>query len=576
MRQFLRRFAPYYADYRGRIFLSVVGGILSAAAYFFIYRMIEPVMDGVFIEGDRHLHRVVPFAIVGFYLMYSLGRYLQTYELCWVGEDIVRRLRDRLLGHVLGFDLAFFNRHRGGELISRITNDIVRVRVAVSQHVAVVIRESLTIVALLAVVFTTNARLAFFGVIVLPVAAWPLAALARRFKRIMHRSQEKDSDITSRLSEIFNSMEIIKAHSSESFELARFERDNLEFRRINMKGVRTRELTNPLMEFLGSIAAALVIWFGGFQIIEGHMTTGEWTQFAGALFGLYTPVKRISQIYNQMFEAVAASERIFDMLGRRPGIRSGDQKLDGPVKTLEFDRVGLRYDEVRALSEVSLTISRGETVALVGDSGGGKSSLVNLILRLYDPTEGTVRINRLDSRQLDIQDLRARVGIVTQRVHIFHDTVAANVAYGLELERERIVSALKQSGAWDFVSALEGDIEAMLDEFGANLSGGQRQRLAIARAVYRDPDILILDEATSALDNRSEAFIQSALRSLIQNKITIIIAHRLSTVELADRVFVLSRGRIVASGRLEELAASNREYQRLAMIEALPADPENA
>ncbi len=566
MLEFLKRFAPYFRDYKGRFAASILGGLLSAGAYYFIYHLIEPVMDGVFIEGDRHLHRVIPIAIVGLYLFYSAGRYLQTYELCWIGEDIVRRIRNRLLGHVLAFDLAFFNRFRGGELISRITNDITRIRVAVSQHLAVIVREALVIVALLAVAFTTNARLAFYGVVVLPVAAWPLAALARRFKGLMHRSQEKDSDITARLSEIFNNMEIIKAHSSETFEAERFERDNLEFRRINMKGVRTRELTNPLMEFLGSIAAALVIWFGGFQIIEGHMTTGEWTKFAAALFGLYTPIKRISQIYNQLFEAVAASDRIFDMLARQPEIRSGEHSIEGPVERLELDDVSLRYGDSEALRGVSFTVPRGETVALVGDSGGGKTSIVNLVLRLYDPTGGSVRINGDDARSLDLESLRSRIGIVTQRVYIFNDTVAANVAYGGEMDRGRVLSALEKAGAAEFVQALDGGVDAVLDEFGANLSGGQRQRLAIARAIYKDPDILILDEATSALDNRSEAIVQRALRRIIGDKITILIAHRLTTTELADRILVVRDGRVVCEGTRDELERTCPEYRRLALM----------
>ncbi len=563
MIEFLRRFVPYLGGYRLRVLLGLLGGVVSGVATYHVYRLIEPVMQGVFIEGDRSLHRTLPLLIIALYFCYSAGRYLQTYELCWIGEDIVRKMRDRLLGHILGFDLAFFNAFRGGELISRITNDIARIRVAVSQHLAVIVREVLLVVALLAVAFTTAPRLALYGVVVLPLAAWPLAALARRFKRIMHRSQEKDSDITSRLAEIFNNMEIIKAQSSEGFELARFERDNLEFRRINMKGVRTRELTNPLMEFLGSIAAALVIWFGGRQIIEGHMEVGTWVQFAGAMFGLYSPVKRLSQIHNQLYEAVAASERIFDMLGRQPAIRSGARVLEQPISSIELEDVRLSYGEVRALQGVSLSVRAGDTVALVGDSGGGKTSLVNLLLRLYDPSGGVVRVNGVDSRELDIRDLRRRFGIVTQRVYIFNDTVLANVAYGAEIDPERARRALERAGAWDFVSSLEGGMGAVLDEFGANLSGGQRQRLAIARAIYSEPEVLILDEATSALDNRTEAAIQRQLAGLIRGKITFIIAHRLSTVDLADRIVVLAGGRVVGEGTKDELLRSCPEYRRL-------------
>jgi subfamily B ATP-binding cassette protein MsbA len=400
--------------------------------------------------------------------------------------------------------------------------------------------------------------------VVLPAAAYPLMLLARRIRRLAHRSQEKDADITSRLAEIFNNIEIIKAHRSESFEAGRFKRDNLEFRRINMKGVRARELTSPLMEFIGSIAVALVIWFGGMQVIEGHMTPGRFTSFAAALFLLYTPIKRISVVYSGLFEAVAASERIFGLMEMKPKITDGAMVIDEPVERIELDGVGLSYGDVEALRDVSMVVKRGETVALVGDSGGGKTSLVNLLLRLFDPTTGRILVNGVDAREYQLKSLRDRIGIVTQRVFIFNDTVAANVAYGSDHDPERVRKALERAGAWDFVSTLEGDVDAVLDEFGTNLSGGQRQRLAIARALYKDPDILILDEATSALDNRTEAAIQESLTEIIGDKITFIIAHRLTTVDLSDRIYVLTGGQVVGTGTKETLMVDCPEYRRLA------------
>ena len=564
MWQFLRRLGPYLKDYKGRIALGFIGGVVGASATGAVMYLIKDVINEIFIAKDETMLRLLPFVVIVLFFLAGVGRYVQAYEFNWVGLDIVRRLRDRLLGHVLRFDLAFFHEYHGGELISRVTNDINRIRLAVTQQMAVVFRESLAAVAFVVVVIVLSPRLAFWGLVVLPLAVWPLAMLARRFKRIMHRSQEKDSDITSRLAEIFNNMEIIKAHSTERFELGRFERDNLEFRRINMRGVRTRELTNPLMEFLGAIAAACVIWIGGHEVISDHMEAGDFIAFAVALFSLYNPIKRVSQASNQMFEAVAASERIFALLGREPKILSGTRQLDGPITSVVFDDVHLSYGDIAALRGVTLEVEAGETVALVGDSGGGKSSLVNLVLRLYDPTGGRLLINGIDVRELGLGELRGRVGMVTQRVYIFNDTVAANVAYGRDLDPDKVETALRQAGAWDFVSAMDHGIDSVLSEFGANLSGGQRQRLAIARAVYRDPDVLILDEATSALDNRSEALIQNALRELTGDRITFIIAHRLTTVDLADRILVLTGGRIVAAGAKDELLRDSEEYRRLA------------
>jgi subfamily B ATP-binding cassette protein MsbA len=564
MLQFLRRLGPYLKDYKGRIVLSFIGGAVGAAAYGGVMYLVKNVVEDVFLDPDPLMVKALPVAIVLLFFFVGAGRYLQVYELQWVGLDIVRRLRDRLLGHVITLDLEFFNRFRGGELISRVTNDINRIRIAVTQQLAVIFRESLVAVAFVAVVIIANPKLAFWGLVVLPLAAWPLAALASRFKRIMHRSQEKDSDITARLAEIFNNVEIIKAQTAEDIEVDRFAAENLEFRRINMRGVRTKELTNPLMEFLGAIAAALVIWFGGQEIMAGRMEFGDFMRFTVALFSIYNPVKRISQASNQMFEAVAASERIFDLLERKPMIVSGGRNISEAVTSVTFENVHLAYGNVQALNGVDLEVRSGETLALVGDSGGGKTSLVNLILRFYDPTEGVVRINGIDVRELDLEDLRNRVGVVTQRVYIFNDTVAANVAYGREADRERVEQALRNAGAWGFISSMDGGIDATLDEFGTNLSGGQRQRLAIARAIYRDPDVLILDEATSALDNRSEAAIQRALSVIIRNRITFIIAHRLSTVDLAGRILVLKAGRVVGAGSKEELLRDCDEYRRLA------------
>jgi subfamily B ATP-binding cassette protein MsbA len=573
LREFFRRFGPYFKDYIPRFVQAGIGAVLVAAATAGITYLIRDVLDDIFIDKDRHALVVLPAIVVSLYLLQSAGRYAQTYQLAWIGEDIVRRIRNRLLDHMLGLDLAFFFSFRGGELISRVTNDIARIRYAVSHSVAVVARESLVIVALICVAIYQSPKLAFYGLVVLPTAAYPLLLIARRVKRLAHRSQEKDADITARLSEIFNSMEIIKAHHSEAFEMRRFERDTLEFRRINMKGVRTRELTSPLMEFIGAIAVALVIWFGGRQVIEGQLTAGQFMSFAAALFMIYTPVKRMSVAYNGMFDAVAASERIFSLMERTPSITSGDRRLEGPVETVEFRDVGLSYQGVDALRGVSLRVDRGETVALVGDSGGGKTSLVNLILRLYDPSSGQVLVNGIDTRELGLRDLRSRIGIVTQRVYIFNDTVAANVAYGAELDPVRVRTALERAGAWDFVSSLSGGVDAVLDEFGTNLSGGQRQRLAIARALYKDPDILILDEATSALDNRTEAAIQDALRTVIRGKITFLIAHRLSTVDIASRIVVLSGGQVAGVGSKQSLLEECPEYRRLAIKEPVAGPP---
>ncbi len=564
MKRFFQRMGPYLRGYIPRFARATLASVLYAGAQAYLAYLIKPIMDGIFIAQDRAELIRLPVLIVGLYFVQSVGRYVQTVDLAFVGEDVVRKVRDRLLGHVLGFDYGFFGSRRGGELISRITNDIARIRAAVSQHVSIVFRESLSLIGYISVAVYQSPRLAFYGLVVVPLAAVPLSFFAKRVKKLSHRSQEKDSDITSRLSEIFNNMELIKAHNSEDFELSRFQKDNLEFRRINMKGVRVREIASPFMEFVGSIAVATVIWFGGLQIIDGKLTPGQFASFAAALFLIYTPLKRISKIYNQMLEAVAASERIWDMLDRRPEIRSGDLVLQAPIRQLEFVDAHLNYGEVQALRGVSLELKRGEMTAIVGDSGGGKSSLAALIPRLYDLSSGQLLVEGRDIRELELGSLRRRIGMVTQRVYVFRDTVTTNVAYGLEVDRKAVEDSLRRAGAWEFVSAMPEGIDTVLEEFGSNLSGGQRQRLAIARALYRRPDILILDEATSALDNVSEAAIRKALEDITPECITLVIAHRLSTVELADKIHILKEGKIVAQGTMQELLETSAEYRRLA------------
>ncbi len=564
MRRFLARFLPYFREYIPRIILIVIGMILVAVSTAAIAHLVKPVLDEIFVDKDRQKLMVLPLFIIVTYAAMGIGRYLQSYHTAYVGEDVVRRMRDQMLASLLELDLDFFNRQRGGELISRITNDITRIRMSVSQHMAIILREALVIVALIVVVIWTSPRLAFFGLVVLPLAAYPLSVLTKRMKRLSHRSQEKDSDITSRLSEIFNNMEIIKAHSSEAVELQRFVEDNQEFARINMKGVQVKELVNPVMEFAGSIAIAAVIIVGGLQVINGVMTVGTFFSFSTALFLLYPPIKRISTLYNKMFDAVAASERIDQMMDRKPSILSGDHPVPEVIETVELENVVLRYGSTTALDGISFTAHRGETVALVGDSGGGKTSVVNLILRLYDPNDGTVRINGIDVTELQLENLRKSIGIVTQRAFIFNDTVAANVAYGGKMVRSRVEDALHKAGAWEFVSEMSDGVDTQIDEFGANLSGGQRQRIAIARAIYKQPKILILDEATSALDNQSEARVQAALEEITRDKVAIVIAHRLTTVEAADRILVLQRGKVVAEGSHQELLERSVEYRMLA------------
>ncbi len=537
---------------------AMVAGASGASAY-----LVKPVLDEIFINKDVAMLAILPWLVVLAYFCKGFGGYIQTYFMNYIGQDIVRRVRDELLGRMLSFEMTFFNRRRTGELISRVVNDINAIQSAVSTYFADYVKEGLTIVVLVGVVIYQSPELAFYGLVVMPLALYPLTLLAKKMKKVSKRTQEKNSDVTSRLAEIFNNVELIKSNSGERFEVTSFAKENRKLFDLNMKSVRVSELTSPLMETLGALAVAVVIVVGGHQVIDEKLTVGSFFSFMTALFMLYTPIKRLSGIYNKMQSAVAAGERIFEMMEREPLIKDGEKELEGKIESLEFKEVGLLYEEKRALEGISFTLKKGESLALVGDSGGGKSSLVSLILRLYEASEGEVLINQEKIRHLTQKSLRSRIAIVTQRIFIFNDTIAHNVAYGEAVDRERVKEALQKARAWDFVETLEEGIDTILDEFGANLSGGQRQRIAIARAIYKNPDILILDEATSALDNKTETEFKEALAEIMRDKITLIVAHRPSTVSLAQKIALLKEGKILAIGTQEELVQYSPEFTKI-------------
>jgi ATP-binding cassette, subfamily B, bacterial MsbA len=406
--------------------------------------------------------------------------------------------------------------------------------------------------------------LAFWALFVMPVVIFPLIKITRRLKKLSHRSQEKNADLMTRLTEVFNNSEIIKANATEDYEMRRFKDENDHFFKLNMKATYTGELVSPIMEMIASIGLAAVIFIGGQQVYSGAMSVGEFTAFLTAIGLVFQPLRRVSAIYSKIQDAQAASERVFHIFDLDNSIKDGPVSLSEPITQVDFDNVTLNFGEKTALSNLNLTISKGQTIALIGQSGGGKSSLINLLLRFYDPDEGNIRINNQDLKNYTQNSLRHQIAAVSQRVYIFQDTLAANVAYGAEVDEEQVLHALKIADAVDFVNELPDGIHTVMQEFGVNLSGGQRQRIAIARAVYKHASLLILDEATSALDNESEKRIQSALESYAKDKITIIIAHRLSTIEHADVILYFDSGEIIARGSHQQLLETSENYRRLA------------
>ena len=564
MKQTFKRFWPYLKGYRLQYFLVFTGIVLTVSATAATAHIMKPLMDDMFIAKKEEMLYLIPLGLIGIYLIKAFGRYIQSVYMKYIGQHIVTRFRAILLNKIISLDMSFLYVNRSGELISRVTNDINRIQYFVANMFPDLVRESLTVVALVSYIIYLNPMLAMYALIVVPIVIYPLMLIAKKLKKYSHRSQNKNADVVSRLTEVFNNSEIIKANATEKFEMKRFDVQNWQFFKINMKAVYVGDLVSPIMELIGAAGLAAVIYIGGREVYNDNMTVGEFTAFLTAVGLVFDPVKKVGSIYAKIQDAIAASERVFEILDKENSIINGNMHLDTDISSVEFQNVTLSYEGAYALDNVSISIKAGENIALVGDSGGGKSTFINMLLRFYDADSGAILINGVDIKNYENDSLKHHISIVSQRIYIFQDSLAANVAYGQEIDVDRVNEALRLADASEFVSSLDEGVETMMEEFGANLSGGQRQRVAIARAIYKHSSLLLFDEATSALDNESEKRIQTALDEYAQDKITITIAHRLGTIKHADKILVMQKGAIVASGTHEELLESSAVYQKLA------------
>ena len=563
MKDLLKQYIPYLSGYKREFFFAVLGMIAVAVGTAGTAQLIKPILDDVFINKDMEMLKLMPFILVGIFSLKGIGGYIQTYYTSYIGQDVVRKLRDKLVSHLTYLDMRFFKTMHTGELLSRVTNDISRIQMIVANIIPALIRESLTIVALTGYVIYESPKLAFYFLIIMPLAIFPLTRLAKRMRKYSKLSQESTADMTTRLGEILSNIEMIKSNSTQAYEQERFASQNQNVFKFIMKQIKTNALISPIMEMLGAVAIGLVIYIGGKEVINGHMTVGAFFAFSTALFMLYTPIKRLSSLYNKAQDAITANTRMHELLDTKVTIRSGELDLAKTIDTITFENVSLQYDQTPALSNISFEVKKGESIALVGNSGAGKSSLVNLLVRFYDPSEGKILINNENYKNFTLPSLHHKMSYVTQRIYIFNDSIAANVAYGDVVDEPRVIEALEKSYAMEFIEKLDDGIHTLLSENGDNLSGGQRQRIALARALYKTPDVLILDEATSALDNKSEALIQKALDALKDDMITFTVAHRLSTIEDADTILVFENGKILCSGSHPSLLKNCPSYKTL-------------
>ena len=541
--------------------MLLMAGASAATAF-----LVKPVLDDIFFKKNLTMLKLVPIAVIIVYFINGIGRYGQEYLMNYVGESIIRDLRNMLYDRIQDLSLAFFHKEKTGALMSRITNDVNVIKTMVSSAVTSSLRDIFTVIGLTAVIFYRDWILALMAIVILPLAYYPIVEFGRRVRRISTGLQEAMAHMNSFLHETFAGNKIVKAFGMEQYEKQRFFQKTRKLFQLEMKTVKYRALTSPVMESLGGIGAACVIWYGGYKVITGSSTPGTFFSFLAAVVMLYGPVKQLAKVNNLLQRGLAAADRVFNIIETEPDIQEPAHPATIPDGNhrVSFERVFFSYEEDPVLKNINLEVHPGEILALVGMSGGGKTTLVNLIPRIYDVTQGAVRIDDIDVREASLVSLRKQIAIVTQEPILFNDTIKNNIAYGnIQASDAEIISAAKAAYAYDFIEGFPKKFETEIGELGARLSGGEKQRLCIARALLKDAPILILDEATSSLDAESETLVQKALENLMKGRTTFVIAHRLSTVGYADRIIVVVNGEIVEEGKQVDLLARKGIFYRL-------------
>ncbi len=562
-RRLLKYLRPYWWPH---FTFAIVCMLLFGATNGVMPFLIRHVFDDVFTAKNMIALKLLPAIIVATFLFRAVVGFGSTYLTEYVGQRIVADIRSALNDHIQHLSLSFFNRTPSATIVSRVANDVAMVRTALTDGVASILKDSTSLVVLIAVAFYQDWFLALIAFIVFPASVLPVIRMSQRLRKFAKRGQESMGNMTMLLQESVQGNRVVKAFGMEDYEQRRFDAENQHLFRLYMKGTRIRALTNPLMEVLAALGIAAVVLYGGYSVIEGGRTQGAFLAFLAAVLLLYDPFKGLAKTNTAVQQAMGAAERVMELLDTGTDVveRAGARVLDGFADAVRFESVSFAYDSEAVLRNIDLEIRRGELVALVGASGGGKSTIADLIPRFYDVQKGRITIDATDIRDVTLASLRAQMAIVTQHTFLFNDTVRNNIAYGgVQTDMEVIVAAARAAHAHDFISELPDGYDTLIGELGLKLSGGQRPRLAIARALLQKAPSFILDEATSALDNESERLVQAALETLMANRTTLVIAHRLSTIRRADRILVVSRGQIVEQGTHDQLLQLNAEYRKL-------------
>jgi subfamily B ATP-binding cassette protein MsbA len=561
-----KRLLRYVKPYWRRLFIAMIFmGIYAATTGALAYLM-KPAIDDVFIKKNVLMLKMIPFAIIGVVIIKGIADYLQAYCMTYVGLSVIRNIRDELYSHLQSLSVSFFNKTPTGTLISRITNDVHLVQHAVSDTITSIVKDFFTLIALTGVVFYRDWKLAAMALLVFPWAIIPMQKFGKRVRKFSFRGQIKMADISTHLHETITGHRIIKAFGMEDYEIRRFAGENKKYFRYMLKRMLTRALSSPIVETFGVVVISLFIFYGGFRVIRGEITPGDFFMIMAALGMCYQPVKGLNKSNQTIQEGMAGAIRIFAILDTKPDIVDHPEAKELPsIKSgIEFKNVWFKYEEDWVLKNINFKVTVGDIIALVGPSGAGKTTLVNLLPRFYDIQEGQILIDGQDIRKLTIVSLRDHIALVTQQTILFNDTVNYNIGYGkAEKDEQKIIAAANAAHAHHFIQNFSQGYNTIIGEQGVKLSGGEKQRITIARAILKNAPILILDEATSSLDSESELEVQNALENLMQNRTTFVIAHRLSTIKKANKIIVFTNGEIVGQGTHEELLKKNAVYKKL-------------
>ncbi len=566
-KEILLRLYDFIKPYRVPLFISMIAMVAVAACTGGQVYIIKDVLDKILVEKNIFFLNLLPILIITIFLIKSVFYYVYYFLLERVGQSVIRDFRVRIFEHIHTQPLSFFHTMPTGTLISRVISDVALMQQAVSNALVGVLRDFFQVIFLLGMVFYLNWKLAMFSFVILPIAAIPIVKFGRIFRRLSTKTQEETAHVSNILYETITGNRIVKAFCKEKYENKRFEDQVNSLFSITIQDAKFRSLQHPLMELIGGVAIAAIIWFGGNEAMKGTATPGTFMAFLTALIAAYEPVKSVSRINASIQQGMAAATRVFSILDVKPEITDSPNAVKLPKfsKNIEFRNLSFSYNEDDVvLSKINLDVPCGEALAIVGPSGGGKTTLTNLIPRFLDINEGELLIDGHEVRNVTMKSLRTQIAMVTQQTILFNDTVKNNIAYGdLKANDSEIHAAAQAAHALEFINDLPKGFDTVIGEGGSRLSGGERQRISIARALLKNAPILILDEATSSLDTESEREVQKALESLMKNRTTFVIAHRLSTIKNADRIIVIKDGKIVEEGTHESLLALNGEYETL-------------